>query len=79
MGHRIQQLKLVSTNKSERIAAEILALQQANMCGYIEATASELSAMAAGFDQQRLRHLLNLAVAEAKSHATICYRRVWSA
>ena len=60
-------IRIVWANKSKRIAAEIIALDQEHILNYIETISSDLSAMATQADHRFLGHLLNLASAEVKS------------
>jgi hypothetical protein len=62
-----QNIKLIRTHKTKKIATEVVALHRTQFLEYIAAMASELSALAAKNDEKVLEHLLNLASLEAIS------------
>ena len=67
---RHPHIEIVRSTNSEKIAAEIIAIhleRQKDVCEYIETMASELSMIAAEYDEPFLGYLLKLAVAEAKT------------
>jgi hypothetical protein len=64
-------IRIVWANKSKRIAAEIIAIDEEHILNYIETISSDLSRMATQAGQQFLGQLLKLASAEAKSSSCL--------